>query len=306
METAIGSGPFASESPDAMVAFAGRQRGWGGDQAQYDRWMDDWFLPPSDLDGRIWRMQLLQARATTFTYEWLRLHSKRCGGALVWQLNDAWTGHSWSLIDVAGRPKPAWWAARAACAPRLLAFSVGEAGIEIAAINDTDEPWGGASSKGVRIRRIDMAGVDLDAAALELEVPPRDTRATALLPDLVIPADPSMELLLAEFDGHRAFWFYGKDAWLSLPSPVFDLRVDRVAKDGFEVELTARTILRDLHLDEAALGDVVRVDANLHCLLPGDVATFRIDGVSSLQEKDLRRAGVLRTANDCGPAAAAR
>ena len=307
METAIGREPFAGESPEAMAAFAGRQRGWGGDQAQYDRWMDDWFLPPSDLDGRIWRMQLLQARATTFTYEWLRLHSNRCGGALVWQLNDAWTGHSWSLVDVAGRPKPAWWSARAACAPRLLAFSVGEAGIEIAAVNDTDETWGGGvSSGGVRIRRVDMAGVDLDAAALELAVPPRGTRAVALLPDLVIPADPSMELLVAELGGHRAFWFYGKDAWLSLPSPAFDLRIERAASNVFEVEITARTILRDLHLDEGALGEDVRVDENLRCLLPGEVANMRIRGVSSLREDDLRRSGVLRTANECGPSGASR
>ena len=306
MEAAIGAASFASESPDAMSAFAGRQRGWGGDQAQYDRWMDDWFLPASNLDGRIWRMQLLQARATTFTYEWLRLHSNRCGGALVWQLNDAWTGHSWSLIDVAGRPKAAWWAARAACAPRLLAFSVGEAGIEIAAVNDTDEAWGGAAPDGVRIRRVDMTGVDLAAAALELEVPPRGARATALLPDLVIPADPSSELLVADFDGHRAFWFYGKDAWLSLPSPAFDVRIEPVASNEFEVEITARTILRDLHLDEGALGDDARVDANLRSALPGEILTARIRGVSALVEDDLRRPGVLRTANDCGPAGEGR
>ena len=195
---------------------------------------------------------------------------------------------------------------RAACAPRLLAFTVGEEGIEIAAVNDTDESWGGASAATARIRRIDMAGVDLDAAAVELEVPPRGIRSAGLLPDLVIPADPSMELLVAEFNGHRAFWFYGKDAWLSLPAPTFDLRIERVAKDGFEVQITARSILRDLHLDESALGDEVRVDANLRCLLPGDVAVFRVDGVSDLQEADLRRPGVLRTANDCGAAAVGR
>ena len=115
-----------------------------------------------------------------------------------------------------------------------------------------------------------------------------------------------MELLVAELGGHRAFWFYGKDAWLSLPSPAFDLRIERAASNVFEVEITAQTILRDLHLDEGALGEDVRVDENLRCLLPGEVANMRIRGVSSLREDDLRRSGVLRTANECGPSGASR
>ena len=111
---------------------------------------------------------------------------------------------------------------------------------------------------------------------------------------------------VADFDGHRAFWFYGKDAWLSLPSPAFDVRIEPVASNEFEVEITARTILRDLHLDEGALGDDARVDANLRSALPGEILTARIRGVSALVEDDLRRPGVLRTANDCGPAGEGR
>ena len=303
MESAIGPEAFASETSEAMSAFAGRQRGWGGDEAQYDRWMDDWFLPAPDLDGRIWRMHLLQARATTITYEWLRLHSSRCGGALVWQLNDAWTGHSWSLIDVAGRVKPAWWAARAACAPRLLAFSVGEAGIEIAAVNDTDEAWAVDGPSRVRVRRVDTSGADLAAAAIEFDVPARGTRTASLPAELVIPSDPAGEMLVADFDGDRAFWFYGKDAWLSLPAPAFDLRIRPADSDAFDVEIGARSVVRDLHLDESALGDAVHVDANLFSMLPGEVVTIRIHGVPALLEDDLRRPGVLRTANECGSGA---
>ncbi len=43
IEEALGRDIFVSEEPEALAAFAGRQRGWGGDAAQYDRWLEDWF-----------------------------------------------------------------------------------------------------------------------------------------------------------------------------------------------------------------------------------------------------------------------
>ncbi len=293
IEEAIGAESFAAETPMCLEAFAGRQRGWGGDQAQYDRWLEEWFSPATDLDGRLWRMQLLQARATTFAFEWLRLNQPRCGGALIWQLNDAWTGHSWSLIDVAGRPKPSWWAARHACGSRLLAFSVGESGIEIGGVNDTGDAW---SLEG-RVRRIDVDGRDLAVASTPLEIPASGAATIAIGPEIAIPEDPSRELLVAEFGEHRAFWFYGKDAWLSLPEPSFDLSC-RPGDDGAtEIVLTARTLLRDLHLEVDRLHGDASIDRNLVTLLPGDVLHATIRGAGHLDAGALRMPGVIRTAN---------
>jgi beta-galactosidase/beta-glucuronidase len=36
----------------------------------------------------------------------------RCGGSLVWQLNDVDDAISWSLLDADNQPKPAWRAAK--------------------------------------------------------------------------------------------------------------------------------------------------------------------------------------------------
>jgi beta-mannosidase len=41
------------------------------------------------------------------------------GGAMVWQFNDCWPTSNWSIIDYYRRPKPAYYAARRACAPLL-------------------------------------------------------------------------------------------------------------------------------------------------------------------------------------------
>ncbi len=294
IEEAIGADALGSETPDALDAFAGRQRGWGGDQAQYDRWLEEWFSPAPDLDGRLWRMQLLQARATTFAYEWLRLNQPRCGGALIWQLNDAWTGHSWSLIDVAGRPKPSWWAARHACATRLLAFSVGEDGIEIGAANDERDAW---MLQGT-LRRIDVEGRDLAASSWRLEVPGTGSGTMAVGSEIAIPEDPSRELLVAECGSHRAFWFYGKDAWLSLPESAFDLSCTSTSDTSAEVVLEARTVLRDLHLDVHRLHPNASIDRNLVTLLPGDILRATIADAGPIDVGALLRPGVIRTAND--------
>lgn len=296
IEEAIGAEALAGETPEALEAFAGRQRGWGGDQAQYDRWLDEWFGPAPDLDGRLWRMQLLQARATTFAYEWLRLGQPRCGGALIWQLNDAWTGHSWSLVDIKGRPKPSWWAARHACEERLLAFTVGEGGIEIGAVEDTGEPW---LVEG-RVRRIDVDGRDLAVDRIAFTAPARGVAGLPVPPDIAIPEDPSRELLVVEVGDRRAVWFYGKDAWLSLPAATFEVSCTSVGEDATEVVLRSTTIVRDLHLDVHRLAAEASIDRNLVTLLPGDVFRATIRGVGGLDEARLRSAGVIRTANGLG------
>lgn len=60
----------------------------------------------------------LQAEAirTAIEHHAARRSDGRCMGVLIWQLNDAWPGMSWSLIDSAGVPKPAYFAARDAFA----------------------------------------------------------------------------------------------------------------------------------------------------------------------------------------------
>jgi len=68
------------------------------------------------LDAYVHLTQLAQAEALMFGYRgWRRQWGeggRRCGGALVWQLNDCWPGTSWSIVDYFGRRKMAWYALR--------------------------------------------------------------------------------------------------------------------------------------------------------------------------------------------------
>ncbi|KAK4158836.1 hypothetical protein QBC43DRAFT_138796 [Cladorrhinum sp. PSN259] len=76
-----------------------------------------------DLPGFIHLTQVLQADAVAAAYKsWRRQwgtkeKGRKCGGALVWQLNDCWPTVSWSVVDYYMVKKPAWYSIQRAMKP---------------------------------------------------------------------------------------------------------------------------------------------------------------------------------------------
>lgn len=67
----------------------------------------------TDLETYIYLTQVIQAEAMMYGYRgWRRQwgDERRCGGALLWQMNDCWPGISWAIVDYYLRPKPAYYA----------------------------------------------------------------------------------------------------------------------------------------------------------------------------------------------------
>ena len=135
---------------------------------------------------------------------------------------------------------------------------------------------------------------------IALAVPARGAAAVAVPPSIAIPEDPSRELLLVETADHRAVWFYGKDAWLTLPEAEYEIECDVRADDATEVVFTARTIVRDLHVDVSRLRSEASIDRNLVTMMPGDSFRAVVRGVPGLSEAQMRSPGVIRTANELG------
>ncbi|CAK7236394.1 hypothetical protein SBRCBS47491_009621 [Sporothrix bragantina] len=85
----------------------------------------------ADFAAYIHLTQVVQAEAMMYAYRgWRRQWgegddsddadaspSRRCGGALLWQLNDCWPTISWSIVDYFLRPKPAFYTVKRALAP---------------------------------------------------------------------------------------------------------------------------------------------------------------------------------------------
>jgi beta-mannosidase len=70
-----------------------------------DRYMQADFPVPEMLEDYIYMSQLTQAYGIGIAIEAQRLSNGHSSGTLIWQLNDAWPGISWSVIDFYGRPK---------------------------------------------------------------------------------------------------------------------------------------------------------------------------------------------------------
>nr|RBQ83252.1 hypothetical protein FVER53263_06511 [Fusarium verticillioides] len=78
------------------------------------------FRPLPDLESHIYLTQLCQSEAMTFAYRsWRRQwgDDRRCGGVLVWQMNDCWPAISWSIVDYFLTKKPAYYSIRRALKP---------------------------------------------------------------------------------------------------------------------------------------------------------------------------------------------
>ncbi len=273
-----------------------RQRAAGGNEVQYDQPLGDWFRPPASFDDWHYLAQLLQARAVSLGIEWLRAHMPRCTGVLFWQLNDCWAGHSWSVIDCAGRPKPLWYATRRAYAPRLLTIQPVDDQPTLFAVNDTDATWSGAA----RIHRLRFDGSILAEEEAPVEVRPRASTNVANLTDTVgPPADRCSELLVAEVGDLRAVWFFEHDKELAYPPPRFAARLSR---DGavLRLHVEAETLLRDVVLAVDRLDPDARVDEQLVTLLPGESRSLGITSVADLQRDALTSPPVFYCANPFG------
>ncbi|ETN46207.1 uncharacterized protein HMPREF1541_00391 [Cyphellophora europaea CBS 101466] len=73
-----------------------------------------------ELKAYIHLTQLIQCEALMFGYRgWRRQwgDDRRCGGALVWQLDDCWPVTSWAIVDYYLRRKPAYYAMARVLAP---------------------------------------------------------------------------------------------------------------------------------------------------------------------------------------------
>ena len=280
---ALGDAALRIGSPELAV----RQRAWGGDDAQYAPYLAAAFHPARDFSEWLWQAQLLQARAMETQIAWLRANPARNAGSLFWQLNDVWTGHSWSVVDARMRAKPSFHAVRRAAAPRLVTIqpiddpaAPGTKVLSAVLVNDTHSKW----SARVHVRRIDAAGATLAEVQVPVTVRPRSVDASIdVLAIVGAPADPSVEAIVVDVASHedairddvplvdrdrmRAWWWFAQDVARPRTEPHFDVSVQRSVSDWY-VRIHARTIVRDLWIEPE--GDWVECSPNLLSLLPGE------------------------------------
>jgi beta-mannosidase len=280
--------PLAPDSP----GMAHHQKAEGGD-GKLRRGLDAHLPAPRDFDDWHYLTQLNQARAVSLGVEHYRSHRPVCMGTIVWQLNDSWPSTSWAAVDADGRRKPLWHALRRLYADRLLTIQPRGDALVLVAVNDGDEEWSGQAA----VTRYTLGGEPRAEHTVALRVPGHSALTWALPDGLASPADPAGELLRAEVDDLRAWWFFAEDNQIGYPPAAYSADVTPTA-EGVSVTVTARTVLRDLTLFPDRLDPGADVDDALVTLLPGESATFRVRTGQHLDPSALTSRPVLRCVND--------
>ncbi|MEV4638659.1 glycoside hydrolase family 2 protein [Actinoplanes sp. NPDC049548] len=281
LRRALSDEPLAPDSPGMQA----HQKAADGD-AKLQRGLDAHLPPPRDFDDWHYLTQLNQARALSLGIEHFRALRPHCMGAIMWQLNDCWPVTSWAAVDGDGRKKPLWYALRRSFAPRLLTVQPRDRVPVLVAVNDSAEPW----ALSATVSRRTLAGV------VEAEETIGATVAPGSATTLPLPAQAG-EVLLAEADGQRAWWFSAEDKDIAWPPAKFSATVTEM-DDETHVTVTAQTILRDLTLHPDRLDPAAEADEAGVTLLPGESATFRVRGARGLDPAALTSRPVLRCVND--------
>jgi beta-mannosidase len=288
LRRALRDEPLAPDSPGMRH----HQKAEDGD-GKLRRGLEAHLPRPRDFDDWHWLTQLNQARALSVGIEHFRSLRPVCMGSVVWQLNDCWPVTSWAAVDGDGRRKPLWYAMRAGYADRLLTLQPRADGLVVAAVNDSASPW----RTEVTVTRLTLAGEPRAQTTLAVSVPPRGAVALPLPAGLANAGDDRGELVLAEADGERAWWFFAEDRDLAYPAAAYDAVVEPVA-GGASVTVTALALLRDLTLFPDRLDPAASADRALVTLLPGESATFAVTSSVPLDPAALTSRPVLRFAND--------
>ncbi|BCJ70664.1 beta-mannosidase [Catellatospora sp. IY07-71] len=288
LRRALSDEPLAADSPGMRH----HQKAMDGD-LKLRRGLDAHLPEPRDFADWHYLTQVNQARAIRLALEHFRSHQPVCMGAIVWQLNDCWPVTSWAAIDGDGRRKPLWYALRDAFAERLLTVQPRDGGLALVASNDTDRPWRAEAT----VTSYDLGGKALVATTVALDVAPRAVQVTPLPDGVALPEEPRSELLRAVAGEQQAWWFYAEDRDIDYPAARYEAKAEPVS-GGYEVTVTAGTILRDLTLFPDRLDPAATVDQALVTLLPGESVTFKVASAVSLPAANLAARPVLRCVND--------
>jgi beta-mannosidase len=200
---------------------------------------------------------------------------------------------SWAVVDGNGRRKPAWYALRRAYAPRLLTVQPRAADLVAVLVNDTAEGW----EATLEVSRLSFVGDVRARVSLDACCPAYGVTTVVLPRDVWTPEKPTFELLCVTAQGHRALWWYALDKELRLPATSFHATT-RARSGGYDVQLRAQVLLRDVCVLVDRLDAGGAVDEMLVTLLPGESATFRVDVRELIDGSALAAPPVLRCVND--------
>lgn len=265
-QRALSNRPLTISDPGVLF----HQRAFDG-HAKLDRWLERHVGRIDDYDDWLFSTQLNQAHAISLGIGHFRSLRDHCAGTVWWQLNDCWAAVSWSVVDGDGRLKPAWYAMRRAFADRLAVIEPDGEELVLVVINDGRDDWHDTAV----LERVSADGLVLRTGTLGFSVPAGSAKRLdfpAHLGSSTGAAQGDDDLLVVSISGLRVV----HSAVLERDRrdvPRWD--VDASTSPGtIMVDVTARTLVRDLCLFADRVDPHAGVDDQLITLLPGETHRF--------------------------------
>ncbi|MCW3059407.1 MAG: Beta-galactosidase/beta-glucuronidase, partial [Capsulimonas sp.] len=218
-------------------------------------------------------------------------------------LNDCWPAHSWSMIDSAGEPKAALYAAKRFYAPLLLSLYRRGDHVEAHLVNDRSAPIPGMLT-------ITLLGFDGTIWSQEEARAKAPANAAAIVRTMGLDAAQGRErssLLHARFtpaDGSPAaesILLLAEPKELELEAPTIHVRHERTGENEIAVTLASETFAPYVWLRHGDDTPLAASDNFFH-LLPGEAKTVVITSNCPCGGADLAEKLVIRTLADHAPA----
>lgn len=237
---------------------------------------------PRDIEEFARMSGVLHGEFLRAQVEHYRIRRLDVGGALLWMFADAWPAVGFSIVDYYGRPKAAYYYAKRAFAPLLLAFEEREGEVDAWVVNDRLEPLEGLVSVGW-VERGRLAGA---MERIPVSIPANTARRVWTAAS---PAETSSEWLVGMVDAlgacARGSYFFALPREMEFPGARVRVQRENVG-DTLVLALESEAYARTVSLD--GLPDGARPDDNYFDLFPGEVRRIGVRGLTRDEAERVR------------------
>ena len=235
---------------------------------------------PQTFEDLVYYGQCNQADALKFGVEHWRRLKGRCWGTLFWQFNDCWPTHSWAVVDSAGDPRAAYYAAKRFYAPLLLSLYRNGEQVEAHLVNDTLDMIPGH----LTLRLLSFDGDELEKRETDATTPANAASGCALT--LLAPAnwDAFVHATFHAPDGTplaENFQLLAEPKELRPPDPLITMRVTAAGNGEATLTISAQRFARYVWLRFDDLSTLPRFSDNFFTLAPYQSRAIALDNLPS-------------------------
>ena len=235
------------------------------------------FLVPDRPEDYVYMSQLVQAYGITKGIEAHRRAKPYNMGSLYWQLNDCWPGISWSSIDFFGNWKALHFKAKRSFENVLLSSKIKDNVLKTYLINDHGHSINGQFS----IKILDFFGTIVWEDSLRISAAANSNNLIHNFNYKEYSITQDEVFALMEFNGEKGVYFFSKPKNLKLPKAAIEKSIEKI-NSGFKIELTSRTLQKDVYL---FCNEIGQFSDNYFDLLPNETKTIVFNtSVESISE----------------------